>query len=87
MYSEVGGRFNASMEENDDLPACAHLLCSLFLQPPLGGLVLSHIVSVISHDDVDDPQEFLRYGDERPHPFHARAGQSCCPLLRSLFRW
>jgi hypothetical protein len=22
MYSEVGGRLSASMEENDDLPAC-----------------------------------------------------------------
>jgi hypothetical protein len=75
MDSEREGRLSASMEENDDLPACRVTLGSHFYHPSFAGLVLSHVVTVIPHDGMDDPQELPGYGDERPHPLHNPAGE------------
>ncbi len=37
MYSEMGGRLSASMEENDDLPACMIIPYAAFLITLLSG--------------------------------------------------
>jgi hypothetical protein len=59
MYSEIGGRIRASMEENDDLPVYRdHTLRSLFYHPPFRRTVHSRVIPVIPHDRVDDAQEF-----------------------------
>jgi hypothetical protein len=50
-------------------------LCSYFHHPSFTGWVFFHIVTVIPHDGMDDPQELPGYGDERPHPLHAPAGE------------
>ena len=38
MYSEVGGRLSASMEENDDLPPCRIIPYAAFLITLLSGV-------------------------------------------------
>jgi hypothetical protein len=38
MYSVLGGRFSASMEENDDLPACVLIPYAAFLITLLSGV-------------------------------------------------
>ena len=82
MYSELGGRLSASMEENDDPPVSHdHTLRCSFYHPPFRSAVLSNVVAVVSQNCMDDTQELSHDGHERPHFQHASTDEAFIILV------
>ena len=82
MYSVTGGRNSASMEENDNLPACVnHTLSSHFFHLPFCGFKMGYIFTVIPDYCIDDSQKLSGNRHKGLHLFHAPIRQSCVIIM------